>query len=75
MATKVDQVVGSNAGLLSTKSHNLLITWSHKVIKEMNVTNSFSRDLRLSNLIEGFLMIRSHISNHSVTYPFDQAVT
>ena len=32
MATKIDRVVGSNAGLLSTKSHDLLITWSHKVI-------------------------------------------
>ena len=26
MATKLDRVVGSNAGLMSTKSHNLLIT-------------------------------------------------
>ena len=32
MAKKLDRVVGPNAGLLSTKSHNLLITWSHKVI-------------------------------------------
>ena len=32
MATKLDIVVGSNVGLLSTKSRNLLITWSSKVI-------------------------------------------
>ena len=32
IAKKRDRVVVSNAGLLSTKSHNLLITWSHKVI-------------------------------------------
>ena len=30
MAKKLDRVVGSNSGFLSTKSHNLLITWSHK---------------------------------------------
>ena len=30
MAKKPDR--GSNAGLLSPKSHNLLITWSYKVI-------------------------------------------
>ena len=32
MVTKIDRVVGSDAGQLSTKLHNLLITWSHKVI-------------------------------------------
>ena len=32
MANKLDRVVGSNLGLLSRKLHNLLITWSHKVI-------------------------------------------
>ena len=31
-AIKFERVVGSNAGLLSTKLHNLLIMWSHKVI-------------------------------------------
>ena len=31
IATKLDEVVGSNASLLSTKSQNLLIRWSHKV--------------------------------------------
>ena len=34
MATKLDRAVGSNAGLLFTKSPNLLITWSHKVIQQ-----------------------------------------
>ena len=76
MAKKLDRVVGSNAGLLSTKSHNLLITWSHKVIKQMkNVINSFPRNLWLSNLTEGWLMIRSHMSNNKVTYPSDHVVT
>ena len=32
MATKSDRVAGYNGGLLSTNSHKLLITWSHKVI-------------------------------------------
>ena len=35
MATKLDRVVGYNAGLLSIKSHNLLITWSYKVTWQM----------------------------------------
>ena len=42
MAAELDRVVGSSADLLTTKSHNLLITWSHKVTK--NVINSLSRD-------------------------------
>ena len=67
MATKFDRVVGSNAGLLSTKSHNLLITWSHKVIQQIKkAVNSFSRDLWLSNSTEGWRMIRSHMSNSEV---------
>ena len=32
VATKPDNVIGSNGELLSTKSNNLLITRSHKVI-------------------------------------------
>ena len=40
-----------------------------------NVINSFSHDLWLSNLTEGWLMIKSHMSNNKVTYPSDQAVT
>ena len=32
MAMKPDKVMDSNAELLSTESHNMLITWSHKVI-------------------------------------------
>ena len=76
MVTKIDRVVGSDAGLLSTKSDNLLITWSHKVIQQTkNVINSFSHDLRLSNLTEGWLMIRGQMSNSKVTYPCDHAVT
>ena len=59
MATKLDRVVGFNAGLLSIKSHNLLITWSYKVTWQMkNVINLLSRDLPLSNLTEGWLMIK-----------------
>ena len=69
MATKLDRVVRSNAGLLSIKSHNLLITWSCKVTRQMkNVINSFSRDLSLSNLTEGWLMIRSHICPTTKAY-------
>ena len=76
MATKLGRVVGSNASFLSIKPHNLLITWSHKVIWQMkNVLNSLSRDLSLSNLTEGWLMIRSHMSNHKATYSFDHVVT
>ena len=64
-----------NVGLLSAKSHNLYITWSHKVMQQMkNVINSFSRDLWLSNLTEGWLMIRSHMSNDKITYPSDDAI-
>ena len=40
-----------------------------------NVINSFSRDLWLSNLTEGWLMIKSHMSNNKVTYPSDHVVT
>ena len=76
MAKKPDRVVDSKAGLLSTKPHNLLITWSHKVIKQMqNVINLFLRDLWLSNFTEGWLMIKSHVSNNNVTHPSDQVVT
>ena len=76
MATKLGRMVGSNTGLLSIKSHNLLITWSHKVTWQIkNVLNSLSRDLSLSNLTEGWLMIRSHMSNHKATYSFDHVVT
>ena len=32
MSKKLDREVGSNADLLLAKSHNMLITWSHKVI-------------------------------------------
>ena len=61
MATKLDRVVGSiiYAGRLSIKSHNLLITWSYKVIwQTKNVINLLSRNLSLSNLTEGWLMIK-----------------
>ena len=70
MAKKLDRVVGSNASLLSTKSHNLLITRSQKSKNKWKfVTNLFSRDLWLSNLIEGWLMSRSHFYNSTFTYP------
>ena len=76
MATKLRRVVGSNAGLLSINSRNLLITWSHKISWKMkNVLNSLSRDLSLSNLTEGRLMIRSHMSNHKATYSYGHFVT
>ena len=40
-----------------------------------NVINSLSRDLSLSNLAEGWLMIMSHMSNHKATYSFDHVIT
>ena len=40
-----------------------------------NVINSFSHDLWLSNLTEGWLTIKSYLSNNKVTYPSDHAVT
>ena len=53
MANKLDRVVGSNLGLLSRKLHNLLITWSHKVIiKNEKRYKLFSLDWWLSNLTE-----------------------
>ena len=76
MATKHDRVMGSNVSLLSIKSLNLLTMWSHKITWQMkNVLNSLSSDLWLSNLTEGWLMIRSHISNHKATYSFNHVVT
>ena len=76
MATKLDRVVGSNAGLSSIKSYDLLITWSYKVTWHMkNVINSLSCDLPLSNLAEGWPMIRGHMSNHKATYAFNHVVT
>ena len=75
VASKLHRVVGFNAGLLYIKSYNLLITWSYKVTWQMkNVINSLSRDLSLSNLAGGWLMIRRHISNHKATYSFDHVV-
>ena len=69
-------LVGSNASLLPAKSHNLLLTWSHKVIKQMkNVISLFSRARWLSNLAEGWLMIKSQMSNSKATYSPDHAVT
>ena len=48
-----------NRGLLSMKSHNLLITWLYKVTWQMkNVINLLSRDLSLLHLTEGWLMIK-----------------
>ena len=75
VGSKLHRVVGSNAGLLYIKSYNLLITWSYKVTWQIkNVINSLSRDLSLSNLAGGWLMIRSHISYHKATYSFDHVV-
>ena len=37
--------------------------------------NLLSRDLSLSNLTKGWLMIKSHMSNHKATYSFDHIVT
>ena len=65
MAKKLDRVVGSNAGLLSTKSHNLLIKWSHS-----HITNEKRDKFNFT-----WLMIRSHMSNKKVTYPSDHVVT
>ena len=59
IATKLARVMGSNRGLLSMKSHNLLIMWLYKVTRQMkNVINLLSRDLSLLHLTEGWLMIK-----------------
>ena len=51
MATKLDRVVTSDEGLLSTKSHSLLITSSHEIIWRIkNVLSSLSWDLWPSSL-------------------------
>ena len=68
MATKLGRVVGSNAGLLSLRSHNLLITWPYMATWQMeNVVNLLSRDLSLSNLTEGWLMIKQLNQSATVT--------
>ena len=59
MVNKFDRVLGVNASLSSIKLHNLLITWSYKVTWQMKIViNLLSRDLSLSNLTEGWLMIK-----------------
>ena len=69
MPTNLDRMVGSNVSLLLTESHNLLITWSQKVIKQMKkVINSFSRDLWIPKLTEGRLLIRSHMFDQKATF-------
>ena len=68
MATKLGRVVGSNAGLLSLRSHNLLITWPYMAKWQMkNVVNLLSRDLSLSNLTEGWLIIKQLNQSATVT--------
>ena len=60
MTTKLDRVVGSNANLLSTKSHDQSITWPHKAIKQMkNAIKSFSRNLWLLKMTETWIILRS----------------
>ena len=77
IVARLDRVLDSNADLLSTKSFNLLITWSHKVIWQIkNAINAINlRFLWQSSLTEGWLMVRSHMSNSKVTYPSDNALT
>ena len=49
-ATKRDRDVAFDEKMLSTKSHNPLITWTHQVTwKIKNVISPFLRDLRLLN--------------------------
>ena len=58
MATKLGRVVGSNADLLFIKSHNLLITWWHKVTWQIkNVLNSLSLDCRYKTWQKGGLWL------------------
>ena len=50
VATKRDREVASDEKMLSTKSHNPLITWAHQVTRQMkNVIFPFLRDLWLFN--------------------------
>ena len=53
-----------------TQSVDHEVTWQTK-----NVLNSLSRDLLLSNMTEGWLIIKSHMSNHSARYSFDHVFT
>ena len=46
IAIKLDREVVSDEMILSTKSHNPLITRAHQVIRQIkNITSPFSRDL------------------------------
>ena len=70
MATKIDRVVGSNAGLFI---HQVTQPVDH-VVTEGYMTNE-KWNLSLSNLTERWLMIRSHMSNHKATCSFDHVFT
>ena len=48
MATKPDRGVGSNQDLLSTKSYNLMITWSNKKKHKLVFTRSMGIKLSSS---------------------------
>ena len=47
MTTKLDREVASDEKMLSTKSHNPLVTWKHEVTGQIkDVISLFPRDLR-----------------------------
>ena len=52
MTTKLDREVASDEKMLSTKSHNSLVTWKHEVIGQIkDVISLFPRDLRPLNFV------------------------
>ena len=66
---------GFECGLIIHQVRQPVDKW-HKILWQMkNLLNSLSRELPLSNLTEGWLMIRSHMSNHKATYSFDHVFT
>ena len=58
--------------MLSIKSHNPLITWTHQVTLQINVIVSFPQNLWSPNLIGWWLMIRSQ--NYKIKCLFDHVL-
>ena len=59
MTTKLDREVASDEKMLSTKSHNPLVTWKHEVTGQIkDVISLFPRDLRPLNFVLLFIWSR-----------------
>ena len=66
MATKLDREIAPDENILSTKSHNPLITWTYRLTWQIKkVLSPFPRGLWQLNYIGGWRLIRSHkLKNH-----------